>query len=88
MGDGVEEGVLALVAADFADQEDSVEDDAGGEQGEEEQMTPEWMRQDEAAFVENDPADVEDDGCAEREDAESDEKGDGSASSGDVHGVA
>ena len=35
MGDGVEEGVLALVAADFADQEDGVEDDAGDEQGEE-----------------------------------------------------
>ena len=31
VGDGVEEGVLALVAADFADQEDGVEDDAGDE---------------------------------------------------------
>ena len=32
MGDGVEEGVLALVAADFADEEDGVEDDAGDEE--------------------------------------------------------
>jgi hypothetical protein len=29
MGDGVEEGVLTLVAADLADQEDGVEDDSG-----------------------------------------------------------
>ena len=36
MGDGVEEGVLALVAADLADEEDGVEDDAGDEGGEEE----------------------------------------------------
>jgi hypothetical protein len=35
VGDGVEEGVLALVAADFADEEDGVEDDAGDQQGEE-----------------------------------------------------
>jgi hypothetical protein len=35
VGDGVEEGVLALVAADFADEEDGVEDDAGDEDGEE-----------------------------------------------------
>ena len=36
VGDGVEEAVLALVAADFADEEDGVEDDAGDEDGEEE----------------------------------------------------
>ena len=35
VGDGVEEGVLALVAADFADQEDGVENDAGDQQAEE-----------------------------------------------------
>ena len=33
--DGVEEGVLALVAADLADEEDGVEGDTGGEDGEE-----------------------------------------------------
>ena len=35
VGDGVEEGVLALVAADLADQEDGVEDDSGDQQAEE-----------------------------------------------------
>ena len=85
VGDGVEEGVLALIAADFADKEDGIEDDAGGEQGEEDDAEDE---QDEAAFVEDDPADVEGDGCAEGEHAEGDEEGDGSAASGDVHSVA
>src|SRR5579871_131847 len=35
VGDGVEEGVLTLVAADLADEEDGVEDDSGDEEGEE-----------------------------------------------------
>ena len=35
VGDGVEERVLALVAADFTDEEDGVEDDAGGKDAEE-----------------------------------------------------
>ena len=84
VGDGVEEGVLALVAADLADQEDGVEDDSGDQQAEENDAHDE---QDDAALVEDDPADVEDDGGAEREYAEGDEEGDGSAASGDVHGV-
>ncbi len=59
MGDGVEEGVLALVAAEFADEEDGVEHDAGGEDGEDDDAEDE---QDEAALVEDDPGDVEGDG--------------------------
>ena len=55
VGDGVEEGVLALVAADFADEEDGVEDDAGGEQAEENEAQDE---QSDAALVEDDPGDV------------------------------
>ena len=44
MGDGVEEGVLTLVAADLADEEDGVEDDAGDEDGEEDDAEDERGR--------------------------------------------
>ena len=84
MGNGVEEGVLPLVAAYFADQEDGVKDDAGGEQREDDDPQDE---DGELALVEDDPADVERDGRAQREYAKGDEEGDSSASSGDVHGV-
>ncbi len=56
MGDGVEEGVLALVAADFADEEDGVEDDSGDEDGEEDDSEDE---EGDAALVVDDPGDVE-----------------------------
>ena len=85
VGDGVEEGVLALVAADFADEEDGVEDDAGDEDGEEEDAEDERERC--GASLQDDPADVEVDGDAGEEHAERDEEGDGSAASGDVHTV-
>ena len=84
VGDGVEEGVLTLVAADLADQEDGVEDDAGGDQAKEDEADDE---QGDAALVEDDPGDVECDEAADDEDAEGDGKGDGSAASVDVHGV-
>ena len=84
VGDGVEEGVLALVAADLADQEDGVEDDAGGEQAEEDEAEDE---QGDAALVEDDPGDVEGDEADDYEHTEGDGKGDGSAASVDVHGV-
>jgi len=56
VGDGVEEGVLTLVAADLADQKDGVEDDAGGDQAEEDEAHDE---QGDAPLVEDDPCDVE-----------------------------
>jgi len=56
VGDGVEEGVLALVAADFADEEDSVEHDAGDDDGEEDDADE---INGEAAAVVEDPRDVE-----------------------------
>ena len=84
VGDGVEERVLALVAADLADQEDGVEDDSGDEQAEQDNADDE---QGEAAFVEDDPGDVEGDEAADEEGSEGDREGDSSASSGDVHGV-
>ena len=84
VGDGVEEGVLTLVAADLADQEDGVEDDAGDEQAEEDEADD---KQGDAPLVEDDPGDVEGDEAADDEHPEGDGKGDGSAASGDVHGV-
>jgi len=82
VGDGVEEGVLTLVAADFADEEDGVEDDASDECGEEDDAED---GEGKGALVEDDPSDVEGDGEANGEDAECDEGGDGSASSCNVH---
>jgi hypothetical protein len=86
VGDGVEEGVLALVAADLADKKDGVEDDSGDEDGEEDDSENE---EGEMTLVvnANDPGDVEGDGEADGEGAKGDEEGDGSAASGDVHGL-
>lgn len=84
VGDGVEEGVLTLVAVDLADEEDGVEDYAGDEQAEENDTEDD---EGDGALVEDDPADVEGDGESDEEDAEGDEESDGSASSGDVHGL-
>jgi hypothetical protein len=67
VGDGVEEGVLALVAADFADQEDGVEDDSGDQQSEEDDAEDDKQ---EAALVDDDPGDVEGDKATDDEDSE------------------
>ena len=83
MGDGVEEGVLTLVAADLADEEDGVEDDAGDEEREENDAED---GEGDGALVEEDPSALGD-GEANEEDAEGDEGGDGSAASVDVHGL-
>ena len=82
MSDGVKKGILTLVAANLADEEDRVEDDAGDECGEEDDAQD---REGEGALVKNDPADVEGYGETDGKDAECDESGDGSAASGDVH---
>ena len=83
VGDGVEEGVLALVAADFSYEEDSVEDDAGEQGGEEDDAEDE---QGDAALVEDDPADVEGDGNAGEQDSEDDGESDGTAALSEIHG--
>jgi hypothetical protein len=85
VGDGVEEGVLTLVAADLADEEDGVEHDAGDESREEDDAKNE--KGDGALAADDDPADVERDGETDEENAEGDKEGDGSTASGDVHGV-
>ena len=84
VGDGVEEGVLTLVAADLADQEDGVEDDACGEDAKEDDAED---KREDTSLVENDVTNVEVDRAADEEHPEGDGKGDGSASSVDVHGV-
>jgi hypothetical protein len=83
VGDGVEEGVLTLVAADFAEEEDGVDDDAGDEDAEEydaEEIDGE------ACAVVVDPGDVEDDGEDDETDAERDEERFGSSAAGEIHG--
>lgn len=61
MGDGVEEGVLPLIATDFAHEKDRIEDDAGEQGGKEDDAED---KQGDAALVEDDPADVKGDGNA------------------------
>jgi len=85
VGNGVEEGVLTLIAADLADEEDGVEHDAGDESREEDDAKNE--KGDGALAADDDPADVERDGETDEENAEGDKEGDGSTASGDVHGV-
>ena len=84
VGYGVEEGVLALVAADLADEEDGVEGDSGGNDAEEDDSEDEG---EDAALVEDDPTDIEIDGDADEDRPEGDEEGDGSSAAGDVHGL-
>ena len=84
MGDGVEEGILALVAADFADQEDGVEDNTCGEQGEEDHAKDDCG---DASFVKDDPRDVVRDEATDEQHSKRDREGDGTASSVHVHGV-
>ena len=81
MGDGVEEGVLTLVAANLADEEDGVEDDAGDEGSEEEDAED---GEGDGALVEEEPGALRD-GEADEDRAEGDEEGDGSAAACDVH---
>jgi len=80
--DSLEERVLALVASDFADEEDGVDDDAGDEDGEEEDTEE---VDGEAAAVVVDPGDVEDDRESGETHAERDEKCPGPSASCEVH---
>jgi hypothetical protein len=84
VGDGVEEGVLTLVAADLANEEDCVEDHAGDECAEEDNAQ---HGEGEVSLVANDPVDVKGDKATNEENAEGDEEGNGSAASSDVHSL-
>jgi hypothetical protein len=82
VGDGFEERVLALVATDFADEEDGVEHDAGDEDGEENDAEE---IDGEAAAVVVYPGDVEDDGEDRETHAQCDEERFGSAAACEIH---
>ena len=81
--DRVEEAVLLFGDAHFADQEHRVDDEAGDDQGEGDDA--EHERRD-APPVDQDPADVEGNGCGDENDAEDDEDDRGGLSS--RHGQA
>jgi len=83
VGDGVEEGVLAFIAPDLANQKDGVEDDSGDENSEENDA---YDEDGDVFFALDNPGYVEGDGETGEQDAKGDEEGDRSASSGDVHG--
>ena len=69
--DGVDERVVLIVAAHFAHEEHGVDDDAGDDQRKGEDAEDE--RQDPPP-VDEDPADVEGDGCGDQDDAERHER--------------
>jgi hypothetical protein len=85
VGDGVEEGVLTLVAANLTDDEDGVENDAGDQDREEDDAQDEQRK---VALVVDDPGDVEEDGEAGEQYAKRDEDCNGSAASIDIHAQA
>ena len=82
MGDGIEKTIVALVSPHFPHQEDGIQDHAGDQQQEEGQAN---HQQDEAAPVDDDPADVEGD----RDHHQASAKGNGKyhriSPSGDAH---
>ena len=82
VGYGVEEAVLALIAADFAKKKDGVEDNAGNEDGEKDDPGDDPG---EAARVLVNPGYVEGDGEAGEQDAEREEDGLGGPATGEVH---
>jgi hypothetical protein len=82
VGDSVQEAILALVATDLADQEDSVEDNAGDEDRKKQEAN---QSHGEAATVVLDPRDVQDDGKYGEAHAKRDEERFGSAAACDVH---
>jgi hypothetical protein len=84
VSDGVEERVLTLVASDFTDEEDGVEDDACDEDREEDDAED---SEGYGSLIEENPTDVEGDENTDEKAAEGDKEGDGSAASGDVHGL-
>ena len=84
VGDRVDEAVVLLVAANFADQKNGVQNHAGDNRGEENHAKEKLN-----AFTpaENDPADVERDGQGDQGAAQYDEKRDGASTTCDFcHG--
>mgnify|MGYP000912341786 CR=1 FL=1 len=81
VGDGVDEGVVVFVALDLQHQEDGVDDEARNDEGEQDHAQDHERR--DLAGVDDDPADIEGDGCRYEQDAEDDEEGDESEGFGE-----
>ncbi len=79
---GIQEAVLLLVAAHFADQEDGIEDESDDQESKKRDADD---QRGEAAPVENDPAKLERDGNADQADTERDEEEYGTTAPGDPH---
>src|SRR4029077_12736846 len=76
VGDGIDEAVVLLVAANFTHQETGVHDKPGDQQGKENYAQE---KQDPFAPVEDDPADIEPDRQQHQANAQNDKKGYGPA---------
>ena len=83
VGDGIDEAVMLLVAANFTHQKTGVHDQPGDQQGEEDYAQE---KQDSFAPVENDPADIQPDRQQDQANAQHDEKSDSPAAAADGHG--
>src|SRR5256714_12976746 len=80
--DGVDEGVVLLVASDFADEEDRVEDESGDDDAEEDDAQHE---QGDFTPVEQNPTDVQRQGQPDKACTERDEERDGFAVASQSH---
>src|SRR4029453_19635288 len=77
------EGVVVLVPLDLEHQEDRVDDEARDDEREQDNAEDEDERSN-APRVDDDPADVEDDGRRHQQDTEGDEESDGFLASGHI----
>lgn len=82
MSDGVDEAVVLLIAANFADQEDGVENESGDDGAEEDDAEKDF---DAFAPVEDDPAAADGEGDGSQNDAEAEEESNRLATAGDAH---
>src|SRR5689334_22002150 len=82
VSDGVDETVMLLVAADFTNQEAGVQDDAGGDGGEENEGQKNLNI---GAPVQNNPSATDSDGDPGQDDAQGEEEEDRFAATSDAH---
>jgi hypothetical protein len=82
MGDRIEKCVVAFVPADFADDEDGIDDEAGDDDAKENNAEYQWN--DAAPMIDN-PTDIEKNGQGNETRAKRNEKGNRFATAGDPH---
>lgn len=83
VSDGVDEAIVLLVAADFANQKERVQDHAGNDRGEENDAEEQEHR---FAPIQDDPTDVQRDRQRNQAHAQRDEECNGLPATGDFHG--